>query len=278
MADETNEMRASPAAPANVAPQERERSTIVFPYLNLDVAVEIVKGVHATGGQQAQMDALAGHLKESANGGAFRTKIVTAKIFGLVKYSTGTVTLTPLGSRITDPDQEKAARAEAFLHVPLYRRVYEDFKSLVLPPTDAALESVIVTLGVSPKQKSKARQVLLRSAQQAGFFAYGTNKLIAPTFSNTEPGGKQKIDNIEQEKKNDGKTGGAGEVTAASGAGQYHPFIQGLLQTLPTPQAAWPLEGRKKWLASALTIFDLIYEGASEDDALTVTINRGSAK
>ncbi len=107
------EVQAPPETSTQEAPHERERSTIVFPYLNLDVAVEIVKGVHATGGQQAQMDALAGHLNESANGGAFRTKIVTAKIFGLVKYSTGTVTLTPLGSRITDPDQEKAARAEA---------------------------------------------------------------------------------------------------------------------------------------------------------------------
>ncbi len=61
-------------------------------------------------------------------------KISTAKIFGLVITGQGTVTLTSLGTQICDPQQEKTARANAFLRVPLYNRVHEHFKGAALPP------------------------------------------------------------------------------------------------------------------------------------------------
>jgi hypothetical protein len=255
--------------------QERERSTIVFPYLAL--AVEIVRAVHETGGQQSQMDIVAAHLNEAANGGGFRTKIVTAKIFGLVKYTTGIISLTQLGSRITDPDQEKAARAEAFLHVPLYRRVYDDFKGLVLPSTPAALEAMMVALGVSPKQKDKARQVFQRSAQQAGFFAYGNNKLISPTMSSTNSAiTKAKTEDIDSGNSQEDKARGGGNA-GSGGGGQYHPFIQGLLQTLPEPNTEWQLNARKKWLQSALSIFDVIYKSQDDEQTLTVRLEKPTA-
>lgn len=264
--------------PAEVAGsvQERERSTIVFPYLSLDVAVEIVKAVHATGGQQSQMDQVAAHLDESPNGGAFRMKIVTSRIFGLVKYSTGTVSLTPLGSRITDPDQEKAAKAEAFLHVPLYKRIYDDFKGLVLPSTPAALESVMVTLGVAQKQKDKARQVFLRSAQQAGFFAYGTTKLVYPTITATGATPKPKVDEEEHEREDKGRNGGGG---GGNDGGGQHPLIEGLLKELPQPKTEWTMEDRKNWLEMASTIFNVIYKNSDDSrGALRVVVERGSAK
>jgi hypothetical protein len=40
-----------------------------------------------------------------------------------------------------------------------------------------------------------------------------------------------------------------------------HPFIEGLLQTLPEPQDDWPATGRVKWLQTAANIFDLIHKG-----------------
>lgn len=40
-----------------------------------------------------------------------------------------------------------------------------------------------------------------------------------------------------------------------------HPFIQGLLQTLPEPESEWAAADRAKWLQTAANIFDLIYEG-----------------
>jgi hypothetical protein len=38
-----------------------------------------------------------------------------------------------------------------------------------------------------------------------------------------------------------------------------HPFVQGLLVTLPKPGEDWPLAERKKWLATAESIFGVIY-------------------
>jgi hypothetical protein len=41
-----------------------------------------------------------------------------------------------------------------------------------------------------------------------------------------------------------------------------HPFIQGLLQTLPVPETECSAQERAKWLQTAANIFDLIYKGA----------------
>src|SRR5690242_19735093 len=89
--------------------RERERSTIEFPYLGLDVAVEMAKGVHEVGGSSCQWDQLAAKFDQAATGGGFRQRVMTAKTFGLLTYSQGTVTLTKLGTQICDPDQEAAA-------------------------------------------------------------------------------------------------------------------------------------------------------------------------
>jgi hypothetical protein len=42
---------------------------------------------------------------------------------------------------------------------------------------------------------------------------------------------------------------------------ELHPFIQGLLKTLPEPETDWPSAARVKWLQTAANIFDLIYSG-----------------
>jgi hypothetical protein len=49
--------------------------------------------------------------------------------------------------------------------------------------------------------------------------------------------------------------------------GRLHPFIQGLLDSLPEPETNWAEEGRTKWLQAAANIFDLMYKG---DASITV--------
>jgi hypothetical protein len=258
--------------------QERERSTIEFPYLTLEVATEITKAVHARGGSRAGFDEVAAHIGESAKGSAFRNKVTTARSFGLATYSNGTITLTPLGSRLADPDQEKAAKAEAFLSVPLYKRLYDDFKGSVLPPTNAGLETVIEGLGVSTKQKDKARQAFQRSAQQAGFFAYGTTKLVYPTLaatsgSTTKP--KVEEEEREHEREDKGKKGG----NNGGDGGSQHPLIDGLLKELPVPKTEWPMEERKNWLEMASTIFNVIYKNSDDSrGSLRVVVEKSPAK
>ena len=250
---------------------KRERSTIGFPYLDLNDSIQIAKGVHDLTGANCQWDQLAAKLDQSATGGAFRQRVMTAKMFGFVTYSQGTITLTPLGSRLCDPQQEAAAKSEAFLNVPLYKAVYEQFRNVTLPPV-SALENAMVGMGVAQKQKDKARQVFQRSATQAGFFALGPNRLVLPAIRNSAAA--PAVTPVEEPEKPEKKKSKDVDVDE-----ELHPFIKGLLKKLPTPETEWPSEGRAKWLQAAINIFDLMYTD-SEDSrrSLTIGFQKDSAR
>jgi hypothetical protein len=247
------------------AKQERERSTIDFPYTSLDDAVVVAQTVHKLGGNQCRVDSLAADLgHETVNSGGFRQRLSSARVFGFTNLSQGTVSLTPLGSKVVDPDQEKGARVEAFLTVPLYRAIYDQFKNGALPPAQG-LENAMVTLGVSAKQRDKARQVFQRSAKEAGFFAYGNTKLVYPALGNAVPPVKQKEEDPEPEKRK--KHGGGGD------GGGHHPLIEGLIRALPRAGEHWPVEARRKWLQAAAMNFDFVYEDdGAEAKSLKVSL------
>ena len=170
--------------PLNPEPEKRavERSTIEFPYLDMQNAFEVADGVHKVGGSGCDWDQLAAHFKQAAQGGGFRMRLITAKLFGLVTYDRGRVSLTHLGLRAADHQQMKAAKVEAFLNVPLYKAVYEKFRGGMLPPT-AGLEREMVGMGVAKKQADKARQSFHRSAKFAGFYEFGVDRLVAPSVN-----------------------------------------------------------------------------------------------
>jgi hypothetical protein len=130
----------------------------------------------------------------------------------------------------------------------------EKYKGGVLPPA-AALEREMAQMGVAEKQVRTARLVLERSAQYAGFFEHGKDRLVMPSVS---PDGRKEPPKPDEADKNlgGGNSGGGGDKPR-------HPFIEGLLKTLPDPDSGeeWPLERRVKWLQTAANIFDLIYKG-----------------
>jgi hypothetical protein len=248
---------------------KRELSTIKFPYTDLDDAIEVAKGVHSAGGSGCDWDQLAAELNLKATGGGFRLRVLSAKVFGLLTYEKRSVTLSPLGTRICDPQQEKVARAEAFLMVPLYKAVFDKFRGATLPPTNG-LETAMVALGVSPKQKDKARQVFQRSANQAGFLAYGPDRLVAPTNKGSAEAGstngkEEHGEGSEKKKEKDDES-------------KRDPLIEGLIKRLPEPNSPWPLDARRKWLQTACNAFDLIYTGSEDGGSLKIEVNKDSAK
>jgi hypothetical protein len=87
-------------------------------------------------------DQLAAYLKQSMTSGAFRLRVSAAATFCLTENERGKVKLTTLGRRIADPAQEASARADAFLTVPLYLSVYENFKGYTLPGAARRLRSI----------------------------------------------------------------------------------------------------------------------------------------
>ena len=165
--ESTSEVKPMPSEPA----AGNERSTVEFPYSDLDSAVEFVKGVHRAGGNACESDQLAAELGLEAKGGGFRLRITGTQMFGLITYERGgRITLTDLGKQMVDPPQERATRVQAFMSVELYQKVFEQFKGGPLPP-QAGLDRALVSLGVGSGVKEKARQVMMRSAKQGGFLS-----------------------------------------------------------------------------------------------------------
>jgi hypothetical protein len=251
------------------AARSNDRSTIVFPYMDLDDAVDVAKHLYARSGISAcPMDELAAEMKQTTSSGNFRLKTVTAGVFGLTeKDGRSSIKLTELGCRVVSPDGEAEARAAAFLEVPLYDQIYEKYKGKLLPPTKA-LEREMQVLGVASKQTDKARFAFQRSAKQAGYFNSGEDRLVRPRGATTSAS----ADTLDQAAadapavREDQASRRNGQSAGTGGGGQYHPFIQGLLQTLPEPGNLWTIEGRAAWLQAAAQNFTLIYKGEGKID------------
>jgi hypothetical protein len=256
MADKANNKGSSDADR-----QERSQSTIQFPYGDLDDAISVAKALMSCGGVPCDADQLAGAMNQTPSSGNFRMKIAAARTFGVIETIQGKYQLTELGFAITDAGRERAARADAFLKVPLYKRVYEEFRNRQLPPRPLPLEHAFVGFGVAATQKERARQAFDRSAQQAGFFDQGgRDRLIRPPLATTaSPTAAEQSERPPSENapppERPLRNGSSG------GGGQYHPFIQGLLQSLPEPGTVWAIEGRAAWVKAAIQNFTLMYQG-----------------
>jgi hypothetical protein len=266
------ETSAGPAAASATTPRKVKAlkmpakilSTIQFPYRDLESGIGVAQAMLGAGGVALTTDQLAGVMGLQSGSGNFVLKLSTARIFGLVKNANGKYELTDLGFEIVDKDErrQKAARAAAFLTVPLYKRVFEEFRGRQLPPRPVGLEQAFVKFGVSPKQKEAARQAFDKSAAQAGFFGAGNERLIEPIIAGvaSPAGGRPAPADDGEVETTDNRRGG--QEMAATPPSGLHPFIQGLLKTLPEPETNWAIEGRAKWLTAAANCFDLIYKGS----------------
>ncbi len=237
---------------------ERQRSTIQFPYNNLNDAIEVAQAIHdnvGTGdGDDTQVSAW---MKMSPKSSGFRVQVAAAKLFGVIEGGSSGYRLSALGRMIVDPHRAREARAKAFLNVPLYKAVYDKYKGGVLPPP-AAFERDIVGLGVAEKQKERARQIFDRSAEQAGFFEHGKNRLVLPAAASRGEGAVEEV-------RDEGNGGGKPPPPPPPPQGPtLHPFVQGLLNELPdagrSAGSVWPEDKRKLWLSTAESIFKMIYK------------------
>jgi hypothetical protein len=236
----------------------RQRSTIGFPYMDLKSAIELADAIHShVGLGDCDDDQLAAWTNQSAKSSTFRVQVYAARTFQVLEGDGSKHKLSELGRAVVDPKQAREAKSRAFLAVPLYKAIYEKYRGGVLPPA-AALSRDIVALGVSEKQKDRARLIFERSADQAGFFEHGKQRLVMPGVAH-----QAETSRISEVEKLDTGNGGGGDPPSS----KLHPFIQGLLQTLPEPESDWPSAARVKWLQTAANIFDLIYKG---DGGITV--------
>ena len=237
------------------AERQRERSTIAFPYSDLNDGIRVAKTVHDLGDRCSHDQLITPLGYSTIENGSYKQSIAGARHFGLISYSKEGVTLTPLGHSIVDPTQETRARATAFQTVPLYARLYEEYKGHSLPPSTVGLESVLMGYGVAAKQKTKARQVLSRSAYQAGYFYQGQDRLVLPAVAN------QPAENASPASDQSGVSRGGGSPSDGDGGGRKLPtLIQGLIERLPEEGELWHEADQKQWIETAKMIFGLVYE------------------
>ena len=244
------------SADKTAAENKRFRSELSFPYSDLETAVELAQTLHSRAGTSSEADELAAWMNQSASGGTFRTRLSAAKMFGLIDTGQGRVTMTQLGRDVLNGSgNERTSRVEAFLRPDLFRLMYEQNKGNPLPPA-AAIERQMEQLGISPKQKERARQTFQKSAQFAGFIDAATGRFIKPGI-----GSAPKDDHAGQV-DDDGKgCGGGGEPP------RIDPIIQGLLSRLPKSGEVWPEIDRKLWLQLLEGSFKLIYKDDKKDEA-----------
>lgn len=237
---------------------QRQRSSIGFPYMDLDDALDVARAIQNNVGHgDCEEDQLAAWLKLSPKSSGFRVRLYAARMFGVIETGGGDkYRLTQLGRAAVDPSQVRAAKVQAFLNVPLYRAVYDKYKGGVIPPA-AAFERDIVGLGVSEKQKGRARQVLERAAEQAGYFEQGKDRLVKPGLADAASATGAQPDK--------GGSGGGGSSGGSSGGGgeepptDRHALIEALVDVLPRPGKEFSIDDLADWLRAAEVNLRIIY-------------------
>jgi hypothetical protein len=100
--------------------------------------------------------------------------------------------------------------------------------------------------------------VFERSAELAGYFEHGKNRLVMPAVvtSRDQPREESKTD-----QENGGGNGGEGKPP------EIDPIIRGLLVRLPRSGDVWPEQERKLWLGLLEGSFKLIYKDKKDEAA-----------
>ena len=239
--------------PTPLATEKRKynRSTIEFPYSDLDSATEVARTIHTRAGTSCSPNQLAAWMDKSADGGTFRAWLSAARMFGFVETERGKVSLSELGREAIQPDTQQTAKIGAFLNVPLYKEMFERYQGHVLPPA-AAIERQIIELGVAKKQAERARQTFMKSAQAAGYIDQQTGRFVKPGMPS--PASEEAKSHKEHKDSRGGGDDGDGFPP------DIDPIIAGLLERLPKSGSVWLEAERKLWLELLSGSFRLIYK------------------
>lgn len=250
-------------------PGKRQRSTIAFPYTDYDAAATAARAIHTNAGHgRCSTDQIAAWLGVSSKSSGYRTQLAAARLFGLIESDDSeSYRLTDLGQQVVDQNQMRRAKAEAFLRVPLFKALYEKYKSGVVPPT-AALEREIASLGVSEKQKARARQVFEGSAEQTGFREHGADRLVMPAVVVTLPS------QGDTEKNGNGGGGGSGGGDSEDDLEKLglDPLILALLRKIPLEGEDWPAAKRLRWFQTFAMNVSQVYDDDENPIELSISL------
>lgn len=168
--------------------EKRGRSGTAFPAYSLSDSVAVAKAIYDKGGGQASKEHLAAFLEYgSVENGAFLSRIGAAKLFGLIQTEGENLRITELAKKILMPESNEQLRnglVDAFLCVPLFKAVYEEYRGKDLPEGLGLKNALRNKFNILPKRINLAYRTLFESAETAGFFEVrgSRTQLIIPVL------------------------------------------------------------------------------------------------
>lgn len=246
----------------SLSKQKGGKSKTSYPYYDLDQSIQVAKAIRDNAGGVCTGDQLAVYLEySSTRSGTYFSRVNAAKLFGLIQQQGENLSLTERGTSILSPvmpDDEIRGRLDAFLSVPLFSAVYEQFKGQALPP-EVGIKNLLKTrFGIVEDRVTPALRVLMDSAEQAGLFKTtgDRSKMIKSVVtesrtpeSKTPPEGGGSPERIEKPK------GGGGDNPPPG----IHTAIVGLLRELPAAGTSWPSAKKQRFLDAFKAIVDVVY-------------------
>jgi hypothetical protein len=258
----------TPSTPAAKAKATRVSGDSRYPKYDLDSCIVMADKIKNGGGNDCTVEQLGGLLGyTNTSGGGFATRVANAKMFGLIETVGGRYRITQRAETIlypATPEEGRRARAEAFLSVPLYSRIYEMHKGQRLPEA-LGLQNLLHRSFQIPAGEAvaTAQKVMLDSADQAGFFTATKGQrtnLIMP-IGGAGPAPKPP----EEERTENRNLGGGGGFSGGSGGGgpRIHPALAGLLTLIPSEPGPW--SGRTAFDEAWKSAMEVLYPKPTQD-------------
>lgn len=255
--------------PQGQAPSQQKggKSKTSYPYYDLEQSIQVAKAIRDNAGGICTGDQLAVYLKyASTRSGTYFSRVNSAKLFGLIQQQGENLSPTERATSILSPvmpDDETRGRIDAFLSVPLFSAVFEQFKGQSLPPEVGIKNMLKTRFGIVEDRVTPAFRVLMDSAEQAGLFKTtgDRTKMVKPAVngsrspeSPSSPEGGGSIDRPEKQR------GGGGEGPP----GGIHSAIVGLLRELPQPGTSFPKAKKQRFLDALKAALDWVYPEEEE--------------
>lgn len=167
-------------------------------------------------------------------------------------------------------DADKAAQKLA----PALRRAW--FCSTLIPkltfrplPIDEAIGFLAEESGATKGHKEQLA-IIIEYMKAAGIVTVENGIVTIIKNSNVES--QQKDSETQKKPQDEVPLQKAKVAKEADSESDLHPFITGLLKTLPPPETEWTMAGRIKWLQTASGIFGLIYtDTENENEFIEIT-------
>ena len=227
------------------------------------------------------------YLNETANSGV--PPVVDRSILSNYSGSVQSILLSALrGTNLIDDDGVPTSRFQEYVNVDDEKRRTELLKECLEDGFPYFFDGSINLSTATPAQfdeqlrnrggltgstLDKAANFFMTGAENTGIELGTYLKRRKPSVRrSTKP--KRTKDNSREGTSSQKNTGEETKPNRSNDSVTFslHPFIQGLLKTLPAEGDEWSYSDRAKWLTLAANAFDLIYE-ASDDGHIQVTVD-----